>query len=201
MRIRNRLWLVVGSYIRKKRYEPVRPWLKGNVLDIGCGPAYLARFVEENRTYVGIDGKEELIETLQKNHRDLSNRKFHCINIENENELSMLISYTSFNTIILLAVIEHLRNPKIILSFCKKMLADDGTLVLTTPTRGGDKIGSLLYKHLSSKKEFTFPHVKIYDKRSLNELLESYNFRVDIYSKFEYGMNQLFVCSKKGYEL
>lgn len=187
---------MVGTYTRRTRYEAVRLWLRGDVLDIGCGPAYLARFVATGRIYVGIDGREELIETLQQEYHDLSTLKFHCVNIENENSLSIRTLYTSFNSITLLAVMEHLRNLKSILSLCTKMLADGRTLVFTTPTRGGDKIGRFLLKHLSSQKVVPFPHVKIYDKRSLKTLLESFNFRVDIYRKFECGMNQLFVCSK-----
>ena len=79
----------------------------GDVLDIGCGKAYLSHFVDERHSYVGIDANEQKIQRLKHEHVSRPNHKFHCVNIENENELILLTSYTSFDTITLLAVVEH----------------------------------------------------------------------------------------------
>jgi len=188
---------VVGAYASMTRYEAVRRlWLRGDVLDIGCGLAYLAQFVDTGWIYIGIGGRGKLIETLKQDYHNLLTRKFHCVNIVKENSLLIRTLCASFNIITLLAVIEHLRNTKSIPILCTKMLVDDGTLVLTTPTREGDKIGGFLLKHLLIQTEDPFLCVKIYDKRSHKTLLESFNFKFDIYTKFECDMNQLFVCSK-----
>lgn len=197
MPFRDWLYLKTTGYLRERRVEIIRPYLKGDVLDLGCGKeAYLARFVDKRHIYVGVDGDEKIIQRLEQRYKDVPNYKFHCVNFENENELSILSQYHPFPTIALLAVIEHLQNPDIILRLCAQMLTDAGKLILTTPTSGGDRIWHSLQHHLSGGKGYEFPHVSIYNERSLITLLKSSNFRVDTFKKFEAGMNMICVCLK-----
>lgn len=197
MPLLDKLYLKTTEYLMERRNEIVRPYLRGDVLDIGCGKeAYLAHFVDKRHIYVGIDGDDEVIQVLERYYQDIPNYKFHCVNFEKENELAILKHYSPFTTITMLAVIEHLRNPDGILRLCAQMLKADGNLVLTTPTAGGDKIWDFLQQCLLRGRGYPFPHVKIYNKHSLITLLERSNFRIDTCKKFEAGMNMIFVCSK-----
>jgi len=44
----------LSPFLRKKRIEMALPFIKGRVIDIGCGVGKLAKYVEAEN-YVGID--------------------------------------------------------------------------------------------------------------------------------------------------
>jgi SAM-dependent methyltransferase len=172
------------------------PWLRGSVLDVGCGLGRLAQLVADEQMYVGIDGNESRILHLQETFRKHPKRRFYRIDVESPEQLAALDTYGQFDCICLLAVIEHLTSPKDILTTCHRLLGDDGVLVLTTPTRVGDLVGSLAFNSLSGDNMRSCPHVVLYTKATMAILLSRFDFVIDSYRKFELGMNQLFVCSK-----
>lgn len=180
-------------YSRINRMNTVRPYLKGNVLDIGCGEAFLADFVPPG-SYVGVDAKERVVQRLKETKPTYD---IHCINVDTEEGASKLASLNiSFDTITLLAVVEHLHNPQLAFRACSLLLKEEGNLVMTIPTPLGDKIGGISGRLASGGKKATFPHVRLYTLQDLNELLAPLKFKLIRYRKFLFGANQLFVYSK-----
>ena len=49
---------LLSPWLRKKRIEMVYPFLKGKVLDVGCGIGFLSQFIDPEH-YLGIDIDEE----------------------------------------------------------------------------------------------------------------------------------------------
>ncbi|MCL0091668.1 class I SAM-dependent methyltransferase [Dehalococcoidales bacterium] len=187
----------IGRWATKRRCEVVLPWLRGDVLDIGCGEGYLARFVSERQRYVGIDINEEIISSLKREYMNCPNREFWCVDVDRNIPPDLPLLNSTFDVIALLAVIEHLRNPRSVLSFSYRLLKNEGLLLITTPTSVGDKISSLIQFATVGTREPSYPHVRIFTRESLTALIEEVGFQVKTYRKFELGANQLFICSKR----
>lgn len=180
------------NYAAVKRNTLVKPYLKGNVLDLGCGAAHLTDFVPM-RNYIGIDANENTIQRLKEIKPDY---EFHQIDLDNKASVLKLKGFkTDFETITLIAVLEHLHHPQIILESCSQLLKDNGVLVITTPSRLGDKVGRVAFQ-MAGNKNPPFPHVRIYARQDLEMLLAPLGFKLREYRKFLLGANQLFICSK-----
>lgn len=112
---------LLSSFLKKKRFECALPFIKGKVIDIGCGVGKLAEHVEPDN-YVGIDKDIESINTAKNNH---PNHKFYTL------EKSQGIE-AKFDTVVAPAVIEHVKNPVDVIVYLKSLLAKE-SLIITTP--------------------------------------------------------------------
>lgn len=182
-------------YAMRRRSTIVQPYLNGSVLDIGCGGAFLTNFVPLG-SYVGVDANENIIRRLKETKPDY---EFHYINVDTREGAFKLASLDiSFDTITLLAVVEHLRHPQIVFKACSQLLQDNGVLVITTPTPLGDRIGRVAIGIAKGGRKSMFPHIRLYTPQDLNKLLAPLKLKPIRYSKFLFGANQLFVYSKYG---
>lgn len=187
-----------AHYLSRMRARAVRPWLKGDILDIGCGGEYsLTNMLNPGQVYVGVDIQQKVISELA---RENPHCKFHCIDIESSEDSLTSVIKEQFDSIMTLAVIEHLRKPQTVLKQCRVLLKPGGKLVITTPTVQGDKLIRAIKKTLGVKHEEAdgySPHLDSFTKESLSALLTSENlFKLQYYKKFEFGLNQLIVASK-----
>ena len=189
--------LRINRYTVEKRVRTILPWVKGDVLDIGCGSGYLAQYIGKGQRYVGVDVNEDRIHSLKHKYVDNSAYAFWAADVDKDMIADLAVFDAAFDTVSLLAVIEHLRNPGRLLSLLHEVLKDGGHLLITTPTSIGDRIGHFISATTSGRKEFPYPHMRIYDRASLTALTEETGFVLLCYRKFELGMNQLTVCSKK----
>lgn len=123
---------LLSAYLHKRRTNIVEPYLKGNILDIGCGPADLIQFLDEDQHYVGIDLNKNLVLQLRKQYPQY---EFYERSLEEGIDLNR-----QFDTITMIALIEHIKNPANMLRQSHDLLTDDGDLVITTPTPLGDKL-------------------------------------------------------------
>ena len=87
---------ILSPFLAKKRMSKVLPFLKGSVLDYGCGVGNLAEIVDKD--YVGFDIDNESLSIAKQRYP----KKIF---------ISELPSEQKYDTIIMLAVIEHLDNP------------------------------------------------------------------------------------------
>lgn len=180
-------------YATRRRNTIVKPYLKGSVLDIGCGAALLTNFIPHG-SYVGIDANESIVQRLEETKPAY---EFHCINVDTTDGAFKLTGLNiSFDTVTLLAVVEHLHHPQIAFEACSLLLRDNGTLVITTPTPLGDRVGRVTNRILNRESKAMFPHVRLYTQQDLAELLAPLKFKLIHYRKFLFGANQLFIYSK-----
>lgn len=117
-------YLRVGDYERH-RYSLVAGFFKdrgGAFLDIGCGYGGLARFLGSRFEYYGVDG----IET------DFPN--YHRVDL-NDKKLPFKDGY--FDGICCCATLEHLFYPLEILRELKRLLKNDGRVLLSLPNDQG----------------------------------------------------------------
>jgi len=186
---------ILTSYLRKKRLGVIAKYIKGTILDIGCGPGEIVQHLnnKESTKYVGVDIKKRLVENLQNRYPWLT---FLCVDVDNE-DLPLPMSETKFDTILLLAVIEHLANPKRILKQVSGLLRDEGKLIITTCTPFGGRIHKLISILGLTGKKAMKAHRGFYSRRDLATLLTPFGLYINVYQKFELGLNQLIVCKKR----
>ena len=139
---------LLSPFLRKRRLKAAKPFLKGSVLDVGCGSGHLADFVSAEQ-YVGVDVDEASLKAARLRH---PHHRF----------LSELPPRgTSFNTVVALAVIEHASDPAGFLDkLAGSLSADPGSrIICTTPSpaaeiihKAGARIG-LFSRHANEEHE------------------------------------------------
>ncbi|WP_332913953.1 class I SAM-dependent methyltransferase [Algoriphagus boritolerans] len=103
-----------------------------------------------------------------------------------------------YDTILLIAVIEHIFNLKFLFEQIHDLLKDDGKVIITTPSPFGNdfvhKIGTQL--GLFDKEGGQDDHIVIFNKKRLQILANEVGLEVNKYQKFQLGCNQLVVLKK-----
>ena len=178
---------LLSDYLTKKRIQAVKPYIKGNVLDLGCGFTKIPPLLAPEQKYVGVDQNQKAISVMLSKypHQDFYQRDLETdeINIPHR-----------FNTILMLAILEHLNNPNKILGQIPRLLLPDGNLLITTPTLLGGMIHNLGSQIGLFYKEAMEDHKKFYTSRELAQ--QTHSIELDIVRShiFLFGGNQLLVC-------
>lgn len=104
-----------------------------------------------------------------------------------------------FNTIVALAVIEHIEKNAVssIFEKFKSVLTEEGSIVLTTPTPLAKPVLEFLaFVRLLDKKNIE-EHKHYWNKSELTHLADENGFSVSIYKKFQFGFNQFVIFNHK----
>jgi 2-polyprenyl-3-methyl-5-hydroxy-6-metoxy-1,4-benzoquinol methylase len=174
---------ILSSALSRWRISRVLPYLSGNVLDFGCGRGNLADFVPSSR-YLGVDFDDESLQIARSSHPQ--QRFDRCIGTK-----------CIFDSIALLAVIEHIERPLELLDDFDSVLKEGGSILLTTPHPRSDRIHGF-GAHLGLfSKEAHEQHVQLYDHESLSRLEAKSKFRIAAFQRFMFGINQLFILKRK----
>ncbi|RJQ28484.1 MAG: class I SAM-dependent methyltransferase [Peptococcaceae bacterium] len=177
-------------YLMRKRHQAAAPWVRGKVLDIGCGTGFaVSCYGLPPEQYVGVDYNPVAVEKLRQT---LPGYRFYCLDIDRR-PLTPLY-HELFDTVLMLAVIEHLDNPGLVLHECGRLLAEGGYLVLSTPSR----LGNILLNFYWSKV-MGFQSSFHKDSFGYRELcgVSGHSLKIETYKRFECGLNQLFICRRE----
>lgn len=99
----------------------------------------------------------------------------------------------SFENVSMLAVLEHIPEPRNLIREIHRVLKPDGNLIITTPRKAGERLIRLYGKDVG--KTGGHGHVAYYDKEKLSSLINEL-FIIHVYRRFLFGLNQLFICKK-----
>lgn len=167
----------LSDYLREQRskekmfnrqFDRIESWSrgKGKLLELGCAAGLLCRIaVERGWEAVGCDSWKEAVEY----GRGRWNLDLRVIDANFRNKIE-----GKFDAIVLWDTIEHLSNPKLLLSDLREMLKEDGILALSTPD-----YGSLSRRLLGSRWQFfERTHLVYFSRKTLMNLLRSSGFRV-----------------------
>ncbi|MHA7131816.1 class I SAM-dependent methyltransferase [Algoriphagus namhaensis] len=173
----------------------VLPYLKGDILDIGCGPGRNLELLKERNipfsSYTGIEIDENLIQSLSTQYSD---SKFYKVDLDVEK----IPVDRKFDTIVLLAVVEHVFNLKFLFSQLADLLKLDGRIIVTTPTPFGNdivhRIGTSI--GLFDKEGGQDDHIVIFNKKRLQILGNEVGLEIEEYRIFQLACNQICVFSK-----
>ena len=176
---------LLSPFLRDKRLNSARPFLRGKVLDVGCGSGKLARHVAPDR-YLGIDIDAASIAVARASFPD---HRF---------ENTLFSDEKDFDTITALAVIEHVPSPAGFLSALAGSLSSerDAAIVCTTPHPSmealyamGTRIG--LFSH-SAEEE----HEQLLDRDALDRSGRAAGLELRRYRRFLFGANQIAVFTR-----
>ena len=174
---------ILSPFLSKKRMSKVLPFLNGSVLDYGCGVGDLAEVVDKD--YVGFDIDNQSLSIAKQRY---PNKIF----------INELTSGHKYDTIIMLAVIEHLDNPldelKVLI---KNHTNKDFRIVITTPNKYFDKI-----HHFGARLKLFSTHASdehniMFGKNELFQLAKDLGLQVFYYKKFLFFANQVVAIENK----
>lgn len=178
---------VLSPYLRRQRLEAARPYIRGRVLDFGCGTADICAFVGEGR-YVGVDIDGSILEVAR--------RRYPSAGFYTPAEYSKLPP-GEFDTVSALAVIEHLPDPAGFLGEMKSKLAPSGKIVLTTPNPMLDWAHGLGSRVGIFAKESHDEHQSLLDRAGIAAAAAAAGLKVLLYRRFLFGANQLAVLGSR----
>lgn len=125
---------LLSKYLSAARIGQVIPYIRGDVLDIGCQKGQFRELARDQiGRYVGIDIDSDQIERARELHSD-------CDFILCDVDDSIPEFHEEFDTVVMCAVIEHLFNQKRVMASLARALKPNGRIVITTPTPFGNDI-------------------------------------------------------------
>jgi 2-polyprenyl-3-methyl-5-hydroxy-6-metoxy-1,4-benzoquinol methylase len=179
---------LLTPWIRNNRNQIASRYVRGAVLDIGCGLGTIISMLSIDQHYVGVDINPTLLDYLR---RQFPSRQFELRDLDKE---SLAFGDNRFDTVLMIAVIEHLTNPEVVLREVRQYLREDGQLVITTPTPLGHHVhrwGARLGLFVNEAAE---EHKGRFDRKAMIQLLARVDIVITHYQRFQLGFNQLLVC-------
>lgn len=174
---------LLSPWLRRRRLAAVRRHLSGRVLDFGCGTGAMTDLVDPGR-YVGFDADAASVDEARRQHPGFS-------------FTSQLDEVPGqFDTIVLLAVIEHLHEPEKVVGELVARLQPGGRLVATTPHPRFEWLHELGAKLGIVSQEAAHEHDTLYDRGMLATLFSDSGLQLESYRRLLGGLNQLAVARR-----
>jgi 2-polyprenyl-3-methyl-5-hydroxy-6-metoxy-1,4-benzoquinol methylase len=173
---------LLSPWLRWRRMQVARKYMRGHVLDYGCGVGKLAQFWGASH-YCGVDRD---IESISLAARLNPGYRF----------VTVLPSGEYFDAIVLLAVIEHVREPSELLERLRDMLTPEGLIILTTPHPAFEWLHSIGANIGLFSSEAADEHETLLDFSKMCEVASHARLKFVDYRRFLGGVNQIFVFSK-----
>jgi 2-polyprenyl-3-methyl-5-hydroxy-6-metoxy-1,4-benzoquinol methylase len=152
-------------------YDTIKPYCKGNVLEIGSGVGNISRFFVD-------DEKKIFLSDIRSAYCDMLRRKFsqksNVLGVENIDLVNKKFDslYAGqlgrFDTVFALNVIEHIEDDNLAIINCKKFLAKGGNLVVLVPA----------YQWLYNHFDRGLYHYRRYVKKQMCDLFQANDLTV-----------------------
>lgn len=184
-------WNFIDKILAKARIGKIKKHIKKGsvVLDVGCG--YDHRFLNDIKKHtkygIGIDFqvKSRKTKKIETHNRDFEKKK-------------LPVKKDSVDFATMIATIEHIYDPKLVLSEIYRVLKPGGKFFLTTPTPDSKPILETLCFTGILKNKDSLDHKLYYNKRKLIKVLKDAGFKVIKHKYFQFGLNQYIIVKKKG---
>lgn len=152
-------------------FESIKPYCKGNILEIGSGIGNISTFFLENKQYIFLtDIRDNYCSILKNKFKENS----YLLGVENidlvhpnfETKYAKFIG--QFDTVFALNVIEHIKNDVLAISNANKLLKNGGNLIILVPA----------YQFLYNQYDKELFHFKRYVKNEVIEIFKKNNFEI-----------------------
>lgn len=182
----------LSGWLQRKRTSLLRDYISGDVLEVGCGPgATLEKYSDRIKSYTGIEVDKKYIELLKKKYPE---QTF----VRRDLDIERIGLDKKFDTVVSLAVIEHIFNQKFSFGELVESLKPKGKIVITTPTPIGNDIVHALGSQVGLfDRSHHDDHIVIYNKKRFKVLAEEFGMKIVRYKKFQLGCNQIVVMMKR----
>jgi SAM-dependent methyltransferase len=187
-------YTIFDTWLAWLRYRAVLPHLRpdARVCDIGCGvDMQFLRWAQGRIGFgVGLD--------LQKFSQRADPRRV----IRTDVTKGLPVRDGQFDHAVMLAVLEHLREPEATLREVFRILAPGGSLILTWPSALIDPTLKILHRsRIVSDEMASDQHQDRLPVVALLALLRGIGFERCVHQTFEFGLNNLLVAHKLGHPL
>lgn len=163
-------------------FNNITDYCKGTTLEIGSGIGNISKYLLAQNDKVALsDLSEDYCSILKKKFSHNPNLlAIHQIDLASpEFEEKYGVLFQSFETIVALNVVEHIKNDVLAVDNCKKLLKNDGRLIVLVPA----------YQFLFNDFDTELGHYRRYTRKSLRLLLEHQQFDVIVTKYFNaFGM-------------
>ena len=172
---------LASRWLERRRLSMVAPFLAPPVLDIGCGRCVAFDAVPHG--YVGIDANKQcLLERTRAGSQTLHGSAFE-----------LPFRPQTFQTVLLMAVVEHLPDPQACLKEAIRVLKPGGRVVITTPTPTGDRLHHVLAQFGVTSKHAADEHQSIFSGTALRRVVKDVGLEAELHRFFLLGANQVCV--------
>ncbi|WP_411817544.1 class I SAM-dependent methyltransferase [Hyphococcus sp. DH-69] len=182
---------ILSKHLSDARLAKIKPYIQGDLLDIGCQRGQLGQLVDDQITsYTGVDISADAISAARNEN---PHAQFVALNIDQD----PLPFREEFDTIVMSALIEHIFNLRLLGEGLSQALKPGGRIVLTTPTPFGNdvvhRIGAMLGLF---SKEAADDHIVIFNRKRCEIFAQEFGLKLADYKLFQMGCNQLAVLEK-----
>ncbi len=147
-------------------FEKIKPYLKGNLLEAGCGTGNLTDWLLGWGKVVVSDMNEDYLRLVHKKYQSHSNLKGGFIwDVQQEPARELL---ASFDTIVCSNVLEHIEDDLSVLRHFHHLLSGEGRLILLVPA----------LKCLYNQLDKDLGHFRRYSKKESISKVEQSGFRI-----------------------
>jgi 2-polyprenyl-3-methyl-5-hydroxy-6-metoxy-1,4-benzoquinol methylase len=171
-------------------YNTIAPWCKGDILEIGSGIGNISEFFVKNERNIFLsDLRNEYCNLLSKR---FSNNKFvigiEIIDLVDPNfDSKYNYLFNRFDTLFSLNVVEHIEDDILAIHNCKKLLKEDGNLIILVPAY------SILYCNYDKE----LGHYRRYNRLSLKQLFKRNELNIKAQFSFNaFGILGWFILGK-----
>jgi ubiquinone/menaquinone biosynthesis C-methylase UbiE len=174
-------------FVARQRFRAALPHIRpaSMVCDVGCGmeAAFLNFAAGRIAVGAGVDDQVQVSANIPWKLVSADIRK------------GLPFPDRQFDHVVMLAVLEHLQNPQVVLAECFRILAPGGSLILTWPSALVDPLLRVLHvAGLVSKEMESDEHQKRLPLTDLLALLRNIGFAKFYHRRFEMGLNNLLVA-------
>jgi len=169
----------LGKYLVKWRVRAVLPYVKGRLLDIGCGTNELVRVYGNG---VGVDVYQ-----------------WGTVDIVVENSSYLPFEDESFDTITIIAALNHIPNRQDVLKEAHRLLRIGGRLIVTSIPPHISRVWHFLRRPWDvDQKERGMVRGEVYGhtRKELRSLVEEASFKVILQKTFMFYINCVTVAKK-----
>ena len=155
----------------KWMYDTIAPACSGNILEIGSGIGNISSYFLQNGSNITLsDLRENYLNILRDKFKNYQNLKgvitLDLVDNDFENKYKHLIG--TFDTVYALNVVEHIEDDKLAIANCRKLLRENGSLVILVPA----------YQFLYNRFDKELEHFRRYTSNKLNKLFADNNFKI-----------------------
>ena len=97
---------ILSDYARNWRWQMVAPYIRGRVLDVGCGFTRLPDRLGSDQGYVGVD---VVLEAIRVGQQRYPQHTFYQCDL---GRAPLPLAGEVFDTVLMMAVLEHLNFPR-----------------------------------------------------------------------------------------
>jgi SAM-dependent methyltransferase len=174
----------VDRLVARMRFRAAYPFIKRDtkVCDLGCGleAAFLDYAADRVAKGVGLD--DQVVDGVGGRWR----------RVRADLQSPLPFADGEFDHVVMLAVLEHLKDPEKVLFEAFRVIAPGGSLIMTWPSSMVDPILTVLHKlRLVSDEMESDEHQKRIPLDSLQQMLERIGFRRFVHRRFEFGLNNV----------